>query len=92
MKAIYKYPLEVLGSQPLALPASSIMLTVQTQREVPCIWAIVDLEDVRSANTKVYTVKIYGTGHKHEKIEGRYLGTFQLHGGGFVGHVFVEEP
>jgi len=36
------------------------------------------------------TFAIYGTGHKHEHVEGTYIGTFQLDGGSLVFHVFEE--
>ena len=37
------------------------------------------------------TFSIYGTGHQHESISGEYVGTFQLHGGALVYHVFEEK-
>lgn len=40
---------------------------------------------------EIRTFAIYGTGHVQESICGEYIGTFQLHSGALVFHVFEEK-
>lgn len=83
---IFKYELEVTGSQTLLLPRFSEILCVQTQFEKPCIWALVNPE----ADKVPVSIEIYGTGENI--VDGRirkYIGTFQIvTGEGLVFHVF----
>lgn len=85
MKAIWKYPLEITDVQTIMMPVDAAVLTVQVQNDQPCIWAMVytDSEKVQK------TVRMYGTGHPIDTM-GVWVGTFQVHGGRLVFHVFVE--
>lgn len=85
MKAIWKYPLEITDVQTIMMPVDAAVLTVQVQNDQPCIWAMVytDSEKVQK------TVRMYGTGHPIDTM-GVWVGTFQVQGGRFVFHVFVE--
>lgn len=80
---IYKYPLEITDRQVIDMPDGAKILTVQVQHEVPCVWAPVD-PDVASV-PRYFT--IYGTGHPCS-AEGQYVGTFLVHGGALVFHIF----
>lgn len=84
MSVIYKYPLVVDGSQDIRMPEGARILCVQVQRETPCIWAAVD------ANPHVLRrLRILPTGGAFdEEVFGTYVGTFQLSGGDFIGHLF----
>jgi hypothetical protein len=42
MLRIYKYQLETTGVQEIEMPQGAIILSLQTQNEVPCIWALVN--------------------------------------------------
>ena len=100
MRIVYKYPLKVEDYQVVTMPKGAQILTVQTQREEPCIWALVDTENdpeeryFRIAEEKRY-FRIAGTGHPirlKDKLL-RYVGTFQLIGGDLIFHVFeIEKP
>ena len=83
---IYKYPFEVTGLVKIAMPANAQILTVQTQHETPCIWAIVDTEHTMETRT----FHVFGTGHSLDidLLRSKYIGTFQLLNGQFVGHLF----
>jgi hypothetical protein len=81
---IYKWALEVVDQQTLALPAGAQILCVQVQYERPCIWALVD----PSAGLEPRALLMYGTGHPVSDQAGRYIGTYQLDRGGLVFHVF----
>lgn len=90
MKSIYKFPIKhVADVVRLEMPSGAEVLTVQVQHETPCIWAICDPK----AELVNRHFEIFGTGHilpENMDIEFnyKYIGTFQLHEGGFVGHVF----
>lgn len=86
-KKIYKYPLKVADKQVIKLPVGAEILTVQTQNETPCIWALVNPEN----ETQERHFEVFGTGHDVPNdmgIERKYINTFQLHGGGLVFHLF----
>ena len=87
MLRIYKYPFEVQGELSIEMPKGASILTVQVQNGTPCIWAVVNdsqlvLEDRR--------FRLFSTG-QHIDVNlthMRYIGTFQLVEGTFVGHLF----
>lgn len=70
----------------IEMPKHSKVLSVQMQNNVPCIWAQVnpDAEKVKKH------FEIFGTGHDMEcdGICREFIGTFQMHGGGLVFHLF----
>jgi len=86
MHAIWKFKLDICDRQSIALPKGAKILCVQTQKETPCIWAIVS--NTKDGGKQYHSFAIYGTGHEHEAIGGTYIGTFQLQEGMFVYHVF----
>lgn len=90
IRQIWKYPLEIIEIQEICMPIDAVVLSVQTQRGVPCIWVEVDLtqalEDVR--NRKFV---IYGTGQPMYHGHGRFVGTFQLYEGALVLHLYEGE-
>ena len=43
MKRIYKYQLIVTDRQDVQLPEGAEILTIQTQVDTPCLWALVDI-------------------------------------------------
>jgi hypothetical protein len=84
MRTIWKYQLDVTDVQRLAIKRGAQILTVQAQNGVPCIWAVVD----PSEPSEVRTFCMYGTGHRITEEIGQYIGTFQLHDGNLVFHLF----
>lgn len=88
MKTIYKYPIKVTDEQTLKLPVNAKILTVQTQNDTPCIWALVDTSEAQTENVDI---RVYGTGHTINDSDNLdYIGTFQMHGGSLVFHVFRD--
>lgn len=81
MKEIWKFPIE-MGANKIEMPNGAVVLTVQLQNDIPCLWAIVNPEE--ASNTRVF--HIHGTGHPLEVAPRDYVGTFQQ--GPFVWHVF----
>lgn len=89
MKTIYKYTLEPSGFpsvQDIQMPDLSELLTVQVQLGRPQLWALVD----PSRPLRTRKIEVFGTGEDIESdgVHRKYIGTFQLEGGGLVFHVF----
>ena len=89
MKTIWKFTLEITDKQVIMLPEQSKIICVQVQQGKPCIWAEVDLSKTDTADQ--YDIYTYGTGHEVENIEGQYIGTYQLHDGYQICHVYAEK-
>lgn len=82
---IWKFPLEVTDRQSMRIPAGAKLLTVQMQRETPCLWALVDDSTLEY---EIRSIAIYGTGNPMPNDPGDYIATFQLAGGALVFHAF----
>lgn len=85
---IWKYELAVTDRQVVEMPLGAQILTVQVQRDVPCLWAIVSTDAKRMPRT----IDTFGTGHAISGSPGRYIGTYQLNRGALVFHVFEVGP
>ncbi len=86
MKTIFKYPLLMLVKQKILIPKGGEILRVQTQREIPNIWVLVDTEKENQQRT----IGIYGTGFvlPSDLDKRQYIGTFELLRGEKIYHVF----
>lgn len=86
MPTIWKFPLDVTDTQEIDMPSGVSILTVMVQGGVPCLWALVDPDKP----TMPRTIAIYGTGHEvtADLTVAKYVGSFMLVGGDFVGHVY----
>lgn len=82
MLTVYKYQLNIDDHIIVDMPAGAELLFVSTQYGVPCLWARVDT----TAPMVRRNLRIAGTGHSN--AGGIYVGTFMLHGGALVFHVF----
>lgn len=84
---IWKYPVHVTDRFEHSMPEGASVLSVGTQHGAPMMWALVDPSrpQVRRA------FRVHGTGHPVPLPVGAFLGTFQLHGGELVFHVFEGE-
>lgn len=82
---IYKYPLAVTDVNRLELPKGAIILCVQLQKGIPCLWAQVDANE---NDKEVRLIETIGTGNPMKKAPRSYIGTYQLHDGNLVFHVF----
>ena len=87
MLSIFKYPVLIQDHFTLELPKDAKILTVQTQRGTPQLWAMVDSETEKE---KRY-FRLTGTGHPLGDDYLRiinYVGTFQMANGTLVFHLF----
>jgi hypothetical protein len=84
---IYKYPFGFQVRKPIVMPKGATILSVQTQNNEPVLWALVDPE----AEDVVRVFRIVLTGEELSNEEAatlKYVDTFLLSSGHFVGHVF----
>jgi hypothetical protein len=86
MIMIWKYTL-IPNRAIIEMPMGAKILTVQVQRNVPRIWAMVNPEETQREK-RIF--QVYGTGHKMKSVPGIYIGTFQIDEGRFIYHVFEE--
>lgn len=84
MKTIYKYPLETTHQQLIEMPIGAQIIAVQIQYGIPILWAIVDTDREKEERD----IRIYGSGNPIPENHGFYRGTYQLHEGKLVFHVF----
>lgn len=80
---VWKFPLAAVDIAEVEMPEGAEVLCVQVQAGDPMLWALVAPE----APTVTRRFRVAGTGHLVGDV-GRYIGTFQLFGGGFIGHVW----
>ncbi len=83
---VHKFPIEIADDFTVDMPAGAKVLCVQTQGSAVMLWAIVD----PGAPTMPRRFALRGTGHPLPDFPGRYVGTFQMYSGGFVGHLFEQ--
>jgi len=84
MISIWKYDLQTIGKQTIHMPARAEILTVQTQKGEPRLWAKVDTnlpEEPRVITT-------HGTGQPLPPEAERYIATYKVSGDNLVFHVF----
>lgn len=86
MKKIWKYEFPITGEFVLYMPKDHVVLTVQLQRGVPCLWAVVDPDSPKETTG----FKISGTGQPLPEDVGRYVGTFMTGDENFVWHLFED--
>ena len=85
---IYKYELEVTDEQIVLLPKEAKILCVQEQHGGPKLWALLNPEEPLEPRL----IRTCGTGHLIKDIKRlHYLGTYQLHNGTLVFHVFEDK-
>ena len=82
---IWKFKLDITDRQIVNMPRVSNPLTVQMQGHACCLWALCD----ETAPKMPRLIAIHGTGNPMpDEWPGEYVGTFQIHGGALVFHVF----
>ena len=87
-KTIWKYEIPDGQIVTVSMPKGARLLSVQVQRGVPMLWALVDPK----APVERRTFHIAGTGWDFDPDGLNYVGTFQVSGGEFVFHLFEQGP
>ncbi len=87
MRKIFKYEISP-GKTTVLTHANAKFLSVQVQRNIPCVWIEVDTNE----DLVHYTYHIIPTGSEFTNDNKlNYLGTFQLDNGNLVFHVYIKE-
>lgn len=87
MKTIWKYEVPVQDEFVVPLPGRAEVLSVGVQYDKPQMWVLVDPNERRVPRT----FSVVGTGHPVDLNRvGRFIGTFQLMDGVFIGHLFEK--
>ena len=84
MISIWKYDLQTTGKQTIRMPAGAEILTVQTQKGEPRLWARVDTNSPEEDRVIITR----GTGHPLSTEAEKYISTYKLSGDNLVFHVF----
>lgn len=84
MKVIHKFPLQQTPLQTISVPRFAVILTVQVQRNIPCLWVLLDPD----ADRIWRDIVILGTGQEFPEEGLKYIGTFQLYDGSLIFHAF----
>ena len=86
-RRVFKYSCDLDDKFTLSLPVGAEILTVQAQHGMPILWALVDPKQPLEERY----FRLAGTGHPimyDMGSEYNYIGTFQLHGGSLIFHLF----
>ena len=80
MLTIHKFPFATTDNVTIEMPEGALILDVQVQEHIPCLWALVDPDAPKVGRS----FRIYGTGQPINDFAGGlgiHIGTYQLHGG-----------
>lgn len=84
-RTIWKFEFDITDNLTIDMPSGAVILDVQNQKGVACIWAIVNPDSVKLPRK----INVVGTGHPMAgRSMGNYIGTVQFYGGDLVFHVF----
>lgn len=87
-KQIWKFKVIPSGKNvDIEMPRGAEILSMHTQDEQPCIWALVNPD----AKIETRRFEVYGTGHDIHYdmgVERNFIGTCLIHGGLLVLHIF----
>jgi hypothetical protein len=94
MKTIYKYILPIVNEFELLLPKDNVIISLDSQNNLPCLWAIVDPNEKEIVQR---TFSCFKTGEPIPNIEGKvraFIKTIKLHQETFIVHFFenIEKP
>lgn len=84
MLSIWKFEIPMHEGAEIMMPEGAEVLTVQAQRGEPFLWARVNPDAPKIKRL----FAVHGTGHPIPDDGRKHLGSFQLHGGSLVFHVF----
>lgn len=83
---IYKYPIQLLPSQQVNMPAGAVILDIQKQKGEWVLWALVDPQYFNNP----LTIEMYGTGQDYPHITAdKHIATRQ-DDNGLVWHFFQQ--
>lgn len=83
---IYKYPIQLLPSQQVNMPAGAIILDIQKQKDEWVLWALVDPQYFNHP----LTIEMYGTGQDCSHTTANTYITTRQDDNGLVWHFFQQ--
>ena len=83
---VWKYVIPSDEKFEVSMPRGSRVLTVQQQRQNYCMWFLCDPKNLR----EIRKFSLYHTGVPIAEDIGEYIGTFQVHNGATVLHLFED--
>jgi hypothetical protein len=84
---VHKQNLSLVDDQEISAPEDAEFLHVAEQHGRPTLWYRCDIDKP----DRLYQIAVCGTGHECPSAdEAVYVGTFLMHGGALVWHVFVK--
>lgn len=83
MKVVWKFSLLLQAHNDVEMPKGAEVVHVAAQFEKPCLWVLCDPE----AEKETRRFGLATTGQTWDERESRYVGTFMLGGGSFLGHI-----
>ena len=88
LRTVYKYMIEITDRSVVKMPRRASVLSVHTQRDQICIWALVDPGE---PETEERVIRVHGTGRSIMNAEMlMFIGSVLMHGEALVFHVFEE--
>ncbi len=88
LKTIHKYEIPASGEFILELPVDTQILTVQLQKDKPCLWLLINTENTRSEI--FYTNRRFcwfRTGEPIGYTDLSYIATVQFKGGNYISSI-----
>jgi len=83
---ILKYEVLLEGTFSIEMPNDGVILSMQVQHNIPYIW--VQVGSNMKLNKRNFRILTTGEAFDIISSKERYIGTFQLNVGSFVGHLF----
>ena len=84
-QTVYKYPLRITDIQKVSLPKGAKILCIKNQKEVICLWALVNPDETEFEDA---VLRCVGTGHPIEEPIEEYIDSVLVYGGSLVFHFF----
>ncbi len=84
---IYKYHLKLKGYTKIEMGRGAVTLAIQTQRNIPCLWAQFPIGLDVKGESRYFRTILTGETVNDFGLK-KYIGTFKLDNGSYVGHVF----
>jgi hypothetical protein len=85
-KVIWKFAFPIENLFSIEMPKDAKILTVQMQKNMQCIWVMVNTEQKQPEERHF---RLIGTGEPFSpEFRETYIGTFQRLGGDFIFHLF----
>lgn len=88
MKTVWKYDVPVKDEFSFSMPVGAVLLHVAVQGTEVKLWALVDPQQAG----ELRRFRLAGTGHPVEYRNVAHVGSFMLHSGALVFHLFEILP